>query len=80
MLVTLNSISSTTDVIVKSGNSSDLKRTGSEIDKLSNFTSPCISSFQEIGLSSNFNLQCGDLPFEIKRDISFLFNFSEDLS
>ena len=57
MLVTLNSISSTTDVIVKSGNSSDLKRTGSEIDKLSNFTFPKISSFQEIGSLSNLSLQ-----------------------
>ena len=57
MLVTLNSISSTTDVIVKSGNSSDLKRTGSEIDKLSNLILPKISSFQEIGSLSNLSLQ-----------------------
>ena len=57
IFVTLKSISSTTDVIVNKGISSDLNNTGSEIERLSNFISPCISSFHEIDLSSNLNLQ-----------------------
>ena len=80
MFVTLNSASSTTDVIVKSGISSDLNRTGSEIDNFSNFIFPWISSSHSIGSSSNFSLQCGFFPELINDENSDLEIFSASLS
>ena len=79
-MVTLNSISSTTEVIVKRGNSSDLKSTGSDIDRLSNLTIPKISSFQEIGSLSNLSLQWGSFPDETNDLIWSLVSFRDSLS